>query len=109
MGLHVDLDKVFRDNAKKLGPDVQRKNKFIINTGNNLTAENREIKIKQNKLKYGLSNEYIKSLRLPKAQKRSRKGEVVLSLEQIFHVKSNFSIVEKLHHLQNLKSACINK
>ena len=41
---------------------VQRKNKFIINTGDNLTAKEREEKIKINKKKYGLIPEEIRSL-----------------------------------------------
>jgi hypothetical protein len=98
MGLHVHMDKVFGDNAKKMG--VQRKNKFIINTGDNLTAKEREIKIKQNHMKYGLTFMEIKNLRLKLPTKSGMtKGEATLTLEQIFHPKSNFSIVEKLHHL----------
>lgn len=64
MGLHVHLDKVFHDNALKLG--VQRKNKFIINTGDNLTSQQKQSRIKENKIKYGLSHEEIAALRLPK-------------------------------------------
>ena len=33
MGLHVHLDWVFNDNLKRNGPEIQRKNNFIINTG----------------------------------------------------------------------------
>ena len=45
MGLHVHLDKIFRDNIKKQGPEIQRKNNFIINTGDNMTSAEREEKI----------------------------------------------------------------
>jgi ABC-type antimicrobial peptide transport system ATPase subunit len=88
----------------KQGPEIQRKNNFIINTGDNLTAEEREQKIKQNKKKYGLRPEVIRSLKLPQARK-TQKSEVVLTVEQIFHPKSNFSKIEKLHHLSNLRAA----
>ena len=80
MGLHVHLDLVFHENALKCG--VQRKNKFIINTGDNLTALEREARIKENKRKFGLSNDEIKSLRLPKETKSGKKrGETVLTLD----------------------------
>ena len=37
MGLRIKLDLVFLENSKKNGPNIQRKNNFIINTGNNMT------------------------------------------------------------------------
>ena len=92
----------------KQGPEIQRKNNFIINTGDNLTAEEREFKIRQNKKKYGLKPEEIKELKLPKSR-NGQKSEVVLTVEQIFHPKSNFSKIEKLHHLSNLRSAIKQK
>ena len=46
MGLHVNLEHVRADNCTKNGPGVIRKNKFIINTGNNLTVKEREEKRK---------------------------------------------------------------
>ena len=49
MGLHVDLRRVFLDNSRKTGPEIQRKNNFIINTGNNLTTEDREQRLQINK------------------------------------------------------------
>ena len=67
MGLHVDTRKVFADNQLKQGPEIQRKNNFIINTGDNMTAEESEVRIKTNKKKYGLKPEYIKILKLPKS------------------------------------------
>jgi len=52
------------------------------------------MKIKANKKRYGLRLEEIKALRLPKVAKKHSKGEVVLTVDQIFHPKSNFSILE---------------
>lgn len=66
MGLHVHLDKVFFDNAQKTGPEIIRKNNFIINTGDNLTAKEREKRIKMNNEKYGLAIQEIKEMKLPK-------------------------------------------
>lgn len=80
MGLHVHMDKVFQDNAVKSG--VQRKNKFIINTGNNMTSEEKENRIKKNKVKYGLSKAEIECLKLPNFKHRSqKKSENVLTLD----------------------------
>jgi len=53
MNLHVDIDRVRLDNMKRDG--VQRKNKFIINTGDNLTAKERKQRILYNEKKYGLT------------------------------------------------------
>ena len=66
MGLHVHLDRVFRDNFMRQGPDIQRKNNFIINTGDIMTMSERQYKIDQNKGKYGLTAAEINSLNLPK-------------------------------------------
>ena len=80
MGLHVYMDKVFYDNARKSG--VQRKNKFIINTGDNLTTEEKEARIKANKEKYGLSPEETKILKIPSRKKRgANRSEDILTLD----------------------------
>lgn len=39
MGLHLDLERIWRDNSKKT--DATRKNGCIINTGDNPTKEER--------------------------------------------------------------------
>ena len=105
MGLHVHLDRVFRDNLLKQGPEIQRKNNFIINTGDNLTAQNREMRIKENNQKYGLTSHEIKALKLPKPASK----QTFLTIEQIFHPKSNFSIVEKLVELEKLRDGISKK
>jgi hypothetical protein len=50
-----------------------------------------------NKMKYGVAVPEIKSMKLPKPA--GVKKEVILTIEQIFNAKSNFSVVEKLCHL----------
>ena len=111
MGLQVHLDRVFADNQLRQGPNIVRKSNFIINTGDNMSVDERRIRILQNKEKYGLTAKEIARIKLPgNYQERSNKKRiVVLNLEQIMSVKSNFSIVEKLTHLQNLKRAIIAK
>ena len=89
------------------GPEIQRKNNFIINTGDNLTAKEREKRIKLNKQKYGLSQVEIKAMKLPKPV--DARMDVILTIDQIFNAKSNFSVIEKLHHLDTLKTALETK
>lgn len=74
-----------------------------------MTAEDREKKIKENKYKYGLKADEIRKLRIPKNRESRRGGEVALQIDQIFHPKSNFSIVEKLNHLHVLRAAILRK
>eukprot|EP00347_Sterkiella_histriomuscorum_P015500 403356794 len=110
MGLHVYLDRVFRDNSLKTGPEIQRKNNFIINTGNNLTQPEKEKRLRLNKQKYGLDLAFIKTLRLPKPESATGgKREAILSMDQIFAQKSHFTVVEKLKHLEALKNALCSK
>ena len=49
------------------GPEIIRKNNFIINTGDNQTVTERNQRILINKKKYGLSRQFIKTLKLPKS------------------------------------------
>jgi len=94
MGLHLNLEKVFQDNMKKIG--VTRKNNFIINTSNNPTKEERKRQIEENSLKYGLSKEEVKAIKLPRWR-----TEGFLTLDEIETDK--LSTLEKLIHLENLK------
>jgi len=106
MGLHVDLLKIFEDNAQKNGPGILRKNKYIINTGDNLTAVDRAKKMKQNKISYGLNATLVKALRLPKPKKIVAE---VLTLEQITNKKNLFSTIEKIDNLYKLRASLESK
>ena len=112
MGLHVDLDWVFNDNLKRNGPEIQRKNNFIINTGDNQTAKERDLRIKMKKQKYGLTMAEIKALKVPKLTHGDAKGTknaMVMSIEQIFNQKSKFSVVKKIVYLERLHHALETK
>lgn len=61
----------------------------------------------QNKKKFGLSHRFTSSLTLPKA--RTKEWLKVLTIEQIFKRKSNFSVGEKLHFLSILQNALEKK
>jgi hypothetical protein len=64
IGLRLDLQKVFRDNMKKKG--VKRKNNSIINFGDNQTREERNRLIEENRRNYGLSEQAIQEIKLPR-------------------------------------------
>lgn len=64
MGLHIDLERVFADNMKKTG--VLRKNNFIINSKDNPNKELRAKMIEENRIKYGLSQQEIDEIKLPR-------------------------------------------
>lgn len=57
MGLKVDVDQIYRDNALKEG--LRKYNQILINTGDKMTSKERIELIAQNKAKYGLSPEYV--------------------------------------------------
>jgi hypothetical protein len=96
MGLHVDIERVFIDNSRKQG--VVRKNNCIINTGDNPNKIERARKINENFEKYGISEEAVKKIRLPK-RKKSLFEEIIL-LDEI--ETNKFSTVEKIEHLKKL-------
>ncbi len=83
-----------------------RKNNFIINNGDNLTMESKKLRIESNKEKYGLSKEYVNSLKIPKLL--SIKIDHHLTIKQILDEKNNFSICEKIEHLEELV-VCMRK
>ena len=97
MGLHVDIEKVFVDNSIK--NNVLRKNKCIVNTGDNPNSEERKKKIEENRMKYGIAMDTVKGIKLPKRNKSKFKD--VIMLEEILSDK--FSTIEKLHYLGKLK------
>lgn len=82
MGLHLNLQAVFNDNMKKTG--VTRKNNFIINTNDNLTKQDKKRLIEQNRAKYGLSREEVKTIKLPRWRTQG-----FLTLEEIETDKLN--------------------
>lgn len=66
--LHIDPLVIGKINSQKQGPDIKRKNNFIVNTGGKLTKEEKLKKIQENKRLYGLSRETINSIVLPTAK-----------------------------------------
>lgn len=97
MGLHIDIEKVFVDNLRK--QNVLRKNRCIVNTGNNPNPNERKLKIEENNTNYGISTDVVKRIKLPK--RNNSKFKNVIMLDEI--VSEKFSTVEKLQHLGQLK------
>jgi hypothetical protein len=91
MGIHLDPREIWKYNQTKQGPQYVRKNGCLINTGNNQTKEEREKKIKENKKKWGLSQQVIESIVLPQCE---------LTVENEETIKKNKK--EKLKHLKEL-------
>ena len=97
--MKVDIDRVYQDNLKKEG--FRKFNTILINTGDKLTREQKIALCKENKIKYGLSEEYVNSLKLP----NSSHVRIFDDVKKIMSGKKLFTIPEKLEHLFELKNA----
>jgi len=78
-----------------------------VNCGDNPTQREVFEKRELNKTKYGLSTSVVANLQLPKTQ--TKEWLKVLTLEQILRNSSNFSVSEKIVHLNVLKEALERK
>ena len=74
--LRIDPDVIRARNAQV--KDAKRKNGFIVNTGKNMTVEERARKRKENKVKYGIAQEVADAIVIPKL----RPPEEVLQAQQ---------------------------
>ena len=63
MGLHLDLAKIAAENAKNTWQ--RRKQGFLVNEGDKLTKEGKEILKRENEAKYGLTSEFVAALKVP--------------------------------------------
>ena len=106
MGLKLNLEKIYFENKAKQSKEILRKNNFIINTGDNLTLDDRKLRLKLNQKRFGMDRELLKSLKIPKLLSQSI-GHF-LTIKQLKDPKNNLSIVEKINGLKNLIS-CMNK
>ena len=80
LGLHLDVNRIGADNKKKSG---HRKCGFLVNDGDKLTAEDKERLKKINQEKYGLSEEFVKNLKMPPAT-----AVQIYNVEKIINSKS---------------------
>jgi len=63
--LHIDPYEIGKINSQKQGPNIRRKNGFIINTGGKLSREDIKRKIQENKENYELPEEVWSKIVLP--------------------------------------------
>ena len=97
LGLHVDIDKVYRDNKRKSG---KRVNGYLVNDGDKLTKELKVQMKEANHIKYGLSEQYIDYLTIPKAC-----NVKVYELDKIMNSRKKLTTSEKIEHLLHVKEA----
>ena len=97
LGLHVDIDKVYRDNKRKSG---KRVNGYLVNDGDKLTKELKVQMKEANRIKYGLSEQYIDYLTIPKAC-----NVKVYELDKIMNSRKKLTTSEKIEHLLHVKEA----
>lgn len=101
MGLKIDLEKVYYENKKQLMSNkLFLKKGFIINTGNNLSNEEKNKKRIENKKKYYLSNRLLNKIKVPHLL-----NSVIgrhMSLKQILNPMNNLTHLEKINEIINL-------
>jgi len=107
MGLHLDLKLIWEKNFAKQGKQFVRKGGLLINMGDNPTKAQVLRKREANKKAFGLSQTLVGNLKLPKAQ--TKEWLKVLTFDQIMRNATNFSSIEKIHHLKILEEALERK
>ena len=102
LGLHVDIDRISKDNGKKQG--TRKYGTVLINMGDKMTPEEREVKKKRNQEEYGLTQEYIDFLKLPK------KSDIkVYEIRKIMDSRKRLSVVEQIELVENINVALLKK
>ena len=89
------MDAVLRDNKKKEG--VRKWGGQLVNHGRKLTKEEIAVQIAENKRMYGLSEEYIRMIKLPHPSNIR-----IYDLDKIVGGRL-FTIPEKIDHILALK------
>ncbi|KAI9297403.1 hypothetical protein K502DRAFT_347116 [Neoconidiobolus thromboides FSU 785] len=100
--LHVDPLEINKRNAKKFGPEIKRKNGFIVNTGAKLSKEEKLRRLTENKKNFGLSKEEINAIVLPSPKEETNVLEE-LKLELKSLKKELSSIQEEIQLLKKPK------
>jgi hypothetical protein len=75
----VDPARVYERNAQVQGDGVIRKNGCIVNTGDNMTPDERRQRREQNQQLYGLSQQEIDAIEIPTLDSGSSPGTFVCS------------------------------
>ena len=102
MGLHVDIDRIAEDNRRKQGI---RKFGFLVNQQGKLTPQEKKTLQEENRVKYGISEEQLKAIKLPAPCHLVQ----VYDIEKIMHPRTKLTTLEKIHHLIKLREALLSK
>ena len=102
LGLHLDIDAIYKKN--KANKDATRKMGLIVNQGDKMTAEIKKEKQAENQLKYGLTAQQIKDIKLP-----APTAVQIFSVSKIVQSKCGLSTIEKIQHLLELEKALKEK
>lgn len=102
LGLHLDIEAIAKKN--KENRTAKRKMGLIINTGDKLTTEDKKKKQAENQILYGLSDDYVRDLKLPASTEVK-----IFSVSKIVNAKVSLSTIEKIEHLLELERALKEK
>lgn len=102
LGLHLNIDAIYKKN--KANRTATRKAGQIINTGDKLTAEQKQQKQAENQKEYGLTEEQIRDIKLP-----APTAVQIFNVKKIVNAKAGLSTVEKINHLLELEKALNDK
>ena len=102
MGLHLNVDLIRKDNAKKEG--VRKYINVLINQGDKLTSEEKkELKLK-NKALYGLPRDFYQSVELPLAAELK-----VFRVDECLNHKKDISLVQRIRMLTDIEEHLVSK
>ena len=97
LGLHLDLKRIQADNKTKHGV---RKHGLLVNDGDKLTTEDLVEKRRLNREKYGLTQEQIDSIKLPRPT-----SVCFYSVKKIMNPKNDLTTIEWMEKLLELERA----
>ena len=100
--MHVDIDRIAKDNAAKTG--TRKYGTVLTNQGDKMTPEEREEKKKRNQEEYGLTQEYIDFLKLPKSS-----DVKVYDIRKVMESRKRMSVVEQIELIENINQALLKK
>lgn len=100
--LHIDPLEIGKINSLKQGPEIKRKNNFIVNTGGKITKEEKNKRLKENAKKYGLTKEQIDGIVLPTSKTVKTtiievETELNLLRDELVVVQEKIANFKKLH------------
>ena len=102
MGLHLNVDLIRKDNAKKDG--VRKYINVLINQGDKLTPDQKTELKKKNKAMYGLPRDFYQSVELPLAAELK-----VFKVDECLNHKKDISLVQRIRMLTDIEEHLVSK